>query len=71
MKLMLRVIPNVRQMKVYLKQGKVHMCSPAVDGNANEALIKVLAKEFSVRKSAVIIIKGLKSRVKTIIIETI
>ena len=45
---------------------KVYLNAPAVDGKANKALIEFLAEHFSVKKSAVEIIKGLKSRHKTI-----
>ena len=45
---------------------KVYLNAPAVDGKANKALIEFLAEHFSVKKSAVEIIKGLKSRNKTI-----
>jgi len=37
-----------------------------IDGAANEYLIKFLAKELKIRKSAVVIKKGLTSQFKTI-----
>ena len=40
-------------------------CAP-VDGKANEALIKLLSKEFGVPKSAIKIVKGETGRNKTI-----
>jgi len=48
---------------------KVYLTAPAVDGKANKALIGFLAEHFDIRKADVIIIKGLKSRHKTIKIE--
>ena len=45
---------------------KVYLKAPAVDGKANKALVEFLAEHFSVKKSAVEIIKGLKSQYKTI-----
>ena len=45
---------------------KVYLNAPAVDGKANKALVEFLAEHFSVPQSAVEIIKGLKSRYKTI-----
>ena len=45
---------------------KVYLSAPAVDGKANKALVEFLAKHFKVRKSAIEIIKGLKSREKMI-----
>ena len=37
-----------------------------IDGAANEYLVKFLAKELKIRKSAVVIKKGLTSQFKTI-----
>ena len=42
----------------------VFLQAKAVDGAANQALIKVLAKHFSVAKSCVTIVTGRKSRQK-------
>ena len=50
---------------------KIYTCAPAVDGRANQAVIRLLAQELNVRQSQIRIIKGLKSRVKTISIEGI
>ena len=50
---------------------KIHLTAPAVDGKANKALIALLADYFQVRKSQIEIIKGLKSRYKTISINNI
>ena len=54
----------------YLKKTKLgitaYVTAPAVDGKANKALVELLAEEFKVRKSQISIIKGLKSRHKTI-----
>ena len=63
---------NVRKEKVNKEDVngyKVYLTAPPVDGKANECLIKFLADHFGVSKSKVEIIKGLKSRYKTIIIE--
>ncbi len=45
---------------------KIYLNAPAVDGKANKSLIALLAGHFGVRKSRIEIIKGLKSRHKTI-----
>lgn len=45
---------------------KVRIAAPPVDGAANEELIKVLAKKFSVSKSAVEILSGQTSKTKQI-----
>ena len=73
MKLDIKVIPNAK--KHLIKEGesvlKVYLAAPAVDGKANKALVEVLSEHFQVRKSQIEIIKGLKSRIKTIIINGI
>lgn len=45
---------------------KVYTTAPALDGEANKAVIVLLAQFYKVRKSAIRITKGLKSREKTI-----
>jgi len=63
-----KVIPGAKQ-NFFKEDGestKVYLTAPAVDGKANKALIEFLAKYYKVRKSSIEIIKGLKSRVKTI-----
>lgn len=44
----------------------VYLQQRAVDGQANTALLAVLAKHFGVPKSSLTIIRGLTSRVKTV-----
>jgi uncharacterized protein (TIGR00251 family) len=50
---------------------KVKLKSPPVDGAANEELIKLLAKEFGVAKSAVEITSGHASKTKQILVADI
>ena len=68
MKLAIKVIAGAR--KNFLKQEgeliKVYLTAPAIDGKANRALIEFLSEHFNVSKSQIEIIKGLKSRRKTI-----
>jgi uncharacterized protein (TIGR00251 family) len=45
---------------------KVKVTAPPVEGKANEALIKFLAKEFKISASSVEILKGHTSREKII-----
>jgi uncharacterized protein (TIGR00251 family) len=45
---------------------KAYIKCPPVDGKANEALIKLLSKEFGVSKSNIEIIRGLTSREKVV-----
>ena len=44
----------------------VYLRAKPHDGEANEALIKVLAKHFKVAKTTIRIIRGVKSRQKVI-----
>ncbi len=48
---------------------KVKVTAPPVEGKANEALIKFLAKEFKISASSVEILKGHNSREKMIMIK--
>ncbi|HEX6992106.1 MAG TPA: DUF167 domain-containing protein [Gemmatimonadales bacterium] len=45
---------------------KVRLAAPPVDGAANEELVRLLAREYKVPKSAIEIVAGLSSRRKTI-----
>lgn len=45
---------------------KIKLTAAPVDNAANEALIELLSKHFSVAKSAIKIIKGAKSKNKTV-----
>ncbi len=47
----------------------VYISEAAVDGKANEALIKLLAKHLDVPKTCLAIIKGNKSRYKVVEID--
>ena len=64
----IRVIPNAKKNNVSEEQGKlkVHISTPAIDGKANKAVIKVLAEYFKIKKNDVRIIKGAKSREKVV-----
>lgn len=65
---LIKVIPNARKSSVAVEDGrlKVKVSAPAVDGKANEAVIKALADHFKVRTSLVKILKGDKSREKVV-----
>jgi len=45
---------------------KVKVTAPPLEGKANEALIRFLAKKFGISPSCIEIIKGLHSREKTL-----
>lgn len=69
MKINIQVKPNSKKGPLINEtQGGliVYIREPAVDGKANEALIKLLAKHYKVPKSQIKIIKGLNSRHKTL-----
>ncbi|MBI2500420.1 MAG: DUF167 domain-containing protein [Deltaproteobacteria bacterium] len=69
MKISLIVKPNSRKESVEeLPDGvlQVRVNAPPIEGRANEAVIEVLAKHFSVPKSAVTILKGAKGKRKMV-----
>jgi uncharacterized protein (TIGR00251 family) len=70
MNLTIRVIPGARKNMVKEEAGrlKVYVTAPAIEGKANEACTEVLALHFKVRARQIEIIKGLKSRNKTVTI---
>jgi len=70
-----KVIPGSRIEKIERLEGglnfKIWLRAKAIEGEANEALIKILSKHFKVAKSNIIIKSGQKSRVKLIEIKEI
>ena len=66
--LAVRVTPGAKKNFIKEVAGvmKVYLTAPPVEGKANEALVEFLADHYGVRKSKITIIKGLKSRMKTI-----
>jgi uncharacterized protein (TIGR00251 family) len=73
MKIDVKVIPGAKKNAVRQDGDvwKVYLNAPAVEGKANKALVEVLADYFQAPKHRIEIIKGLKSRHKTISIEGI
>ena len=64
-----RVVPRAKKNEVVGVQGnvlKVRLVAPPVEGAANEALIKLLAKRLGVRCSQVEIVAGRRSRAKMV-----
>ena len=64
-----RVQPRAKKTRVSGMRGdaiKIHVVAPPVDGAANAALIRFLAKQLGVRRSAVRIVSGATSRDKVI-----
>ena len=67
----IHVQPKSSQAKIVLEDKKIRVwvTSPPVDGEANEAVIKLFSKALKVAKSKIEIIRGHSSREKTIRIE--
>ena len=51
---------------IYDEQLKIALAAPPVDGKANKALRDFIAKKLKLPKSAVCVVKGEKSRSKTV-----
>ena len=69
----IKVKPNSQQQKIIKEADgslSISLKSPPVNGKANEELIKLLAKKFSVPKSRITTKLGLSSRQKLVIIDT-
>ena len=73
MRLEVKVIPNAKANFIKKEDNifKVYLTAPAIDGKANKALCEILSKHFQIKKSQIEIIKGLKSRIKVIMINGI
>lgn len=71
MKIEVRVVPRASRIRVKEENGalKVYLTRPAVDGQANEQLIEVLADFLKVKKYHISIVRGHTSRNKTINLE--
>lgn len=64
-----RVIPRARQNKITVDTDgtvRVHTVSAPADGQANEAVVKMLAKYYDVPKTSIKIIRGQTCRDKVI-----
>ncbi len=72
MRIYIKVSPRSSKnevVKVSEGEYKVKLTAPPVDGQANEALIKLLAKFFGVSKSAINIVGGKTAKIKMVDIE--
>jgi uncharacterized protein (TIGR00251 family) len=73
MQITVKVKPNSKEQKIIEEDDgslTIRLKSPPVDGKANEELIKVLSKKYSVPKSYIRIKSGASSRQKLIEIDT-
>jgi uncharacterized protein len=69
MRIYIKVSPRSAKnevVKVSEGEYKVKLTAPPVDGQANEALIKLLAKFFGVSKSSVNIVGGKTAKIKMV-----
>lgn len=70
----IQVIPHASRVElVGVQDGvlKIKVTAPPMEGAANEACIKLLAKELGLKKSQMEISSGAKSRKKTVMIKDI
>jgi uncharacterized protein (TIGR00251 family) len=70
----IHVIPHASRAEIAgVQEGafKIKVTAPPVEGAANEACIKLLAKELGLKKSQMEISSGAKSRNKTVVIKDI
>ena len=70
----IQVIPHASRAEIAgVQEGafKVKVTAPPVEGAANDACIKLLAKELGLKKSQMEISSGAKSRKKTVLIKDI
>lgn len=68
----IKVIANAKKPEVIQDENnllKVKVSSPAVEGKANKAVIKILAEHFGVKERQIAIVKGEKSSNKLIEVE--
>ena len=64
-----RVVPNASTSQVVGKDGgtwKIRLAAPPVDGKANEALVRFLAKALDLPPSQIVIVNGQTSKTKLI-----
>ena len=69
MKYQITVKPGASQEKIIetaTNELTIYLRAKPHDGEANTALIKLLAKHFNVPKTSIVITRGQKSRIKTI-----
>jgi hypothetical protein len=70
----IQVIPHASRSEIAgVQEGafKIKVTAPPVEGAANEACIKLLAKELALKKSQMEISSGAKSRKKTVLVKDI
>lgn len=71
--LKIKLTPRASQNKILGEEGgvlRISLNAPPVDGLANKALIVFLSDILGISKSKITLLRGQKSREKTVIIET-
>lgn len=69
MRIYAKVIPRSSRnevMEIAKNEYKIKVTAPPVDGEANQAVIKILAKHFGVSKNSIEIVGGKSAKVKII-----
>jgi uncharacterized protein YggU (UPF0235/DUF167 family) len=69
MKLIVRGHPNSKNPRVLKKsenEYEVYVGQPPENGQANEAIIKLLAKHLKIKQNQLMIVSGLKSKTKLV-----
>ncbi|PAW76146.1 MAG: YggU family protein [Verrucomicrobia bacterium Tous-C9LFEB] len=70
----LHVVPNAPKSAIVGRHGtaiKVKLHAPAVDNKANAELVRFLAEQLDLPASAVTLVRGQKSREKTVALSTL
>lgn len=72
MQIKIRVITNAKKERIIKSEDifKVYVSSPPIEGRANQRVAELLSEYFKVKKSQITIISGLKSKEKTIQIDS-
>ena len=71
-KLTVRVTPNAPKNEIAGSAGgvlRIKIAAPPVDNKANDALIEFLSHVLGIRKSALTLVRGQTSRIKTVAID--
>lgn len=68
MKINIKVYPNAKKERIVKEHDriKVYVNSAPEKGKANKRVCELLAKEFGVKKSAILVVKGLTSQEKVV-----
>lgn len=71
MQIKIRVVTNAKKERIIREGGayKIYTSVPPEKGKANQAIIEILSRHFGVSKSRVKIVKGLKSKDKTVTVD--